>query len=125
MQKHTLIDFMNYVGPFFGVEVTSTNPAIRQPLILQCSATIVAYITSTADIIWTTVNAQVRRINNVTAVNNINSTSTYNDSLIIPSLDISDIGSVYQCEVLINSVLFTTAKTDFLIPIPGKCYFFN
>ena len=79
-------------------------------------------ITSTVDIIWTTNNTQVRRINNVTASSNIISTSIYNDSFIILLLNLSDIGSVYQCEVLINSVLPTSAKTDFIVPIPGNSY---
>jgi len=109
-----------YADPIIGVEVITTNPVINQPLILQCNATIVSDINSTVDIIWTAGNnTQVRRVNNVTAVNDINSTSTYNDSLIISSLDINVIGSVYQCEVLINSVSPTTAKTNFMIPIPG------
>ena len=94
-------------------------PAIYQPLILQCTATIVRGITSTVDIIWITGNAQVRRINNVTSSSNINSLSIYNDSFIIPSLNLSDIGSVYECEVLINSVLSTAARTDFIVTIPG------
>jgi len=118
---HTFIDFIIYVDPIIGVEVIATNPVINQPLILQCNATIVSDISSTVDIIWTTGNnTQFRRVNNVTANDNINSTSSYNDSLIIPSLNISDIGSVYQCEVLINSVSPTTTKTVFMIPIPGK-----
>ena len=94
-------------------------PAINQPLTLQCTATIVRGITSTVDIIWTTGDTQVRRVNNVTASSNINSTSVYYDSIIIPSLNISDIGSVYQCEVLINSIVPTTANADFVVPIPG------
>jgi len=101
---------------------------INQPLILQCNATIVSNINGTVDIIWTTGNTQVRRVSNITVSNNINSSSVYNDSLIIPSLHISDIGSVYQCEVLINSVSPTTAKTIFMIPIPGIAkysYFFR
>ena len=76
-------------------------------------------ITSTVDIIWTTGNTQVRRVNNVTASSNINSSSIYNDSFIIPSLNVSDIGSVYECEVVINSVLPTGARTYFTISIPG------
>ena len=76
-------------------------------------------ITSRVDIIWTTGDTQVRRVNNVTASSNINSTSVYYDSFIIPSLNISDIGSVYQCEVLINSIVPATANADFTIPIPG------
>ena len=77
-------------------------------------------ITSTVDIIWTTGDTQVRRVNNVTASSNINSISVYNDSFIIPSLNISDIGSVYQCEVLVNS---TADKADFIIPLPGMYVF--
>ena len=95
--------------------MTTTDPVVDRPLILQCNATIVRGITSTVDIIWTTGDTQVRRVNNVTA----NSTSVYIDSLIIPLLGISDIGSTYQCEVLINSFLPTTAKIDYIIPIPG------
>ena len=110
----------NYVDPSIAIEVIAANiPTIYQPLILQCNASIEGGIRSTVDIIWTTGDTQVRRVNNVTASSNINSTSVYNDSLIIPSLNISDIGYVYQCEVLINSIIPTTAKTDFIIPIPG------
>ena len=108
-----------YVGPIFNAEITATsNPTIYQPLILQCNATIVRGITSTVDIIWTTGDTQVRRVNNVTASSNMDSISAYNDSFVIPSLNISDIGKVYQCEVMINSVSPTTAKTDYY-PIPG------
>ena len=109
-----------YIDPSIAVEVIATNiPAIYQPLVLQCNATIEGGITSTVDIIWTTEDTLVRRVNNITASSNINSTSIYNDSFIIPSLNISDIGYVYQCEVLINSIIPTTAKADFIIPIPG------
>ena len=107
------------IDPIMAVEVMAVSvPTINEPLTLQCTATIVRGISSTVDIIWTTGDTQVRRVNNVTASSNINSTAVY-DLLIIPSLDISDIGSVYQCEVLINSVIPTKAKADFIIPIPG------
>ena len=108
------------VDPVITIEVTTINsPEIYQPLILQCTATIVRGITSRVDIIWTTGNTQVRRVNDVTASSNINSSSIYNDSFIIPSLSLSDIGSVYECEVLIDSFVPTTAKTDFIVPTPG------
>ena len=109
-----------FTDPIVNMKITATNnPTIYQPLILQCVATIVRGITSTVDIIWTTGDTQVRRVNNVTASGNINSTSVYSDSFTTPPLNISDIGSVYQCEVLINSFLSTTTKTEFVIPIPG------
>ena len=108
------------IDPIIAVEVmTENSPTIYQPLILQCVATIVRGITSTVDIIWTTGDTQVRRVNNVTASSNINSTSVYSDSFVIPSVNISDIGSVYQCEIIINSILPTTAKANFTISIPG------
>ena len=109
-----------FIDPIVSVEIMATSiPSIDQPLVLQCNAIIVRGITSTVDIIWTTNNTQVRRVNNVTASSNINSSSIYNDLFIISSLNLSDIGSVYECEVLINSVLPTTAKTDFTVSSPG------
>ena len=106
--------------PVITIEATAiSTPKIYEPLILQCNATTVRGITSTVDIVWTTGNTQVRRVNNVTASSNINSSSVYNDSFIIPSLNLSDIRSVYECEVVINSVLPSTAKTNFIVPIPG------
>ena len=76
-------------------------------------------ITDTVDIIWTTGDTQVRRVNNVTASSSINSTSVYNDLFITPSLNVADIGSIYQCEVLVNSTVLTTAIKNYSIPIPG------
>ena len=115
--------YLFFIDPIVAMQLFSDSiPTVYQPLILQCEATVVRGITSTVDIIWTTRDTQVRRVNNVTASSNINSISVYNDSFIIPSLDISDIGSTYQCEVFVNSILPTTAKVDFIIPIPGMKY---
>ena len=109
-----------HTDPVVTVEVTDANiPQIYQSLILQCTTTVVRNITGTVDIIWTTGDTQVRRVNNVTASSNISSTSVYNDLFITPSLNISDIGSAYQCEVFVNSNLATGAKKKYFIPIPG------
>ena len=109
-----------HIDPVVTVEVLATNvPKIYQPLILQCTTTIASYVTGTVDIIWTTGDTQVRRVNNVTASSNIDSTSVYNDTFTTPSLNISYIGSTYQCEVLINSNLVTEARKKYFIPIPG------
>ena len=91
-------------------------PTIYQPLILQCAATILS-VPSTVDIIWTTGNTQVRRVNNVSASNNF--LPVYSDLFNIPSLQFSDVGSAYQCEVLINSILPTSTRKSYVIPIPG------
>ena len=99
-------------------------PVFNESLILQCSTTIVSIITNTFDIIWSTNNTQVRRINNITAISDFNSSSfVYNDSFVISSLNINEIESVYQCEVVINSILHTTVIADFIVPIPGMCLY--
>ena len=103
--------------PIIGIKLTADSTvAINQPLILQCAATIVKGINSRVDIIWTTEDTQFRRVNNVTAISNIDATSinasVYNDSFIIPLLNISNIGNIYQCEVIVNSILPTTAKSN-------------
>ena len=81
---------------------------------LQCSATTVRGITSRVDIIWTTSNTEVRRMNGVSP-NDFNTLAIYNDSFVIPSLDIKDIGSVYKCEVVINSFPPTTISDFFAL----------
>ena len=112
----TLLFSSYIIDPIVTLNVTTTNnPTIYQPLILQCVATIMGGNISTVDIIWTTGNTQVRRANNITSSSYINSIFAYNDSLTIPLLNISTIGSEYQCEVLP-----TRTKTHFLIPIPGS-----
>ena len=68
------------------------------------------------DILWTTGTMAVRKVFNVLP-NDFNSLAIYNDSFVIPSLDINDIGVVYQCEVIVNSVV--TFKDTFTIPLPG------
>ena len=111
---------MSFTDPIVAIDAKIASiVAIDQPLTLQCTATIVRGITNAVDIIWSTDNTQVRRVNNVTASSHINSSSIYNDLFIIPSLNISDIGGVYECEVLVNSVLPSSAKTDIIIPIPS------
>ena len=99
------------------IEVKSaTIAAIYQPLILACNVTLLRGITSTVNIIWTTGDTQVRRVNYVTD-SSTNSSSVY-DSFVIPSLNISQIGRIYQCEIWINSIILVS-KANYVIPIPG------
>lgn len=113
-----------YLDPIIAVELTAANNLqINQPLVLQCSATTLRGITNRVDIIWTTGDTQVRRINDVIGSDNINAT-IYNDTFIIPSLNISDIGSTYQCQLLINSISPTVADANFTIPVPGTYIIF-
>ena len=84
---------------------------------MQCDATTLRGITNSVDIIWSTGSIQVRRSNNVVGRDRTGST-VYNDLFTIQSLNLSDIGNIYQCEVLINSIVPTASKTNFIIPFP-------
>ena len=109
-----------FIDPNITIEVTTGNtPVIYQPLTLQCNAVIVGAITSRVDFIWTTGDTQIRRVNNVAARSIMIFPYVYNDSFIIPSFNISDIGRIYHCEVLINSSLPTAASSSVTIPVPG------
>ena len=113
------IVYIYFIDSSIFVEVANVNSAvIGQSFVLQCSATMVRGITSTVDFIWTTGNTQVRRINDVTP-SDLVTLIMFNDSFVIPSLDISDIGSVYQCEVIINSFPHTTVNDVFTVPFSG------
>ena len=70
------------------------------------------------DILWKTGTMEVRKVINVLS-NDFNSLAIYSDSFVIPSLDINDIGVVYQCEVIVNSFPVVTFKDTFTIPLPG------
>lgn len=98
------------------------NAIIDHSLTLQCTVTTVTDINSRVDIVWSTGNTQVRRVNNVPASDIITLTA-YEDTFVTPPLDISDIGSVYQCKVIINSSPPTMAQDDFTIPFPGMRIF--
>ena len=107
--------FIYFIDASYFVEVANVSSAvIDQSFVLQCSAIMVRGITSTVDFIWSTGNRQVRRINDVTP-SDLVTLIVFNDSFVIPSLDISDIG-VYQCEVILNSFSHITVNDVFTVP---------
>ena len=109
----------NYIDSSIFVEVTTTDtPVIERPLVLQCSAITLRGITDRVDIVWTTGIMEVRKVMDVLP-NDFNNLAIYTDSLVIPSLDINDIGSVYECTVIVNSLPVVTFKDTFTIPSPG------
>ena len=82
---------------------TKRNLTIGDPLILECTVTAVRGISSSVDIIWTTGGRVVRRVDNITA--NVEDDSTiYTDSFEISSLSAIDNGREYQCTVVINAI---------------------
>ena len=82
-------------------EVTVTalnNQQVGDPLLLECNVTTVRGITSSVDIVWSTNDEEVGRVNDVlgeTIGTSVVYRLTYNDSEI--SLSIQDNGTTYLC----------------------------
>ena len=88
-------------GPNFNVTAPS-NQTVGQSLTLQCDVTTVRGVTSRVDIVWSSNDTVLRRINdtNVTTVGN---SSLLTDSYTISQLSTTDNGRVILCGVVIDS----------------------
>ena len=131
---HALITFV-YIRTYFIVPIplvqitifdnetfgngTLRNVTIGDSLTLDCTVTAVRGISSSVDIIWTTGGRVVRRVDNITA--DIENDSTiYTDSFEISSLSIIDNGREYQCTVVINAIQPVYNSNQFTLIFPGE-----
>jgi len=82
------------------VQVTAPcEQVVGQSLTLQCNITAISDIAATVDIIWTTGDTEVRRVENLQG----SLLSNFTDFFTIPVLSKSDNNQEYQCEVVINT----------------------
>ena len=86
------------VPPPFVIINAPDEQDVGQPLTLECKIEAVKDIDGTADIIWTTGNTVVRRVENISAC----LLSNYSDFFTTPVLSRNDNNREYQCEVIIN-----------------------
>jgi len=86
------------VPPPFVIINAPDEQDVGQPLTLECKIEAVKDIDGTADIIWTTGNTVVRRVENISAC----LLSNYSDFFTTPVLSRSDNNREYQCEVIIK-----------------------
>ena len=95
------------------------NVTIGDSLTLECTVTAVRGISSSVDIIWTTGGRVVRRVDNITA--DIENDSTiYTDSFEISSLSAIDNGREYQCTVVINASQPVNSSDQFTLKFFGE-----
>ena len=99
--------------------VTATNNGtVGQSLTLQCEVTTVRGITSRVDIVWSSNDILLRRINDTIATAMDNSL-VYTDSYNISQLSTTDDGRVIQCEVVINASPSIMATDDITLNVMG------
>ena len=85
------------------VNVAAISQAmIGEPLTLQCSLTTVRGIDSSVDIIWSSNDEMLRRINDNDATI-VNDEVVYTDNYTIQTLTTAYDGVVIECEVVINT----------------------
>ena len=98
---------------------TLENVKIGDPLTLDCTVTAVRGISSSVDIIWTTGGRVVRRVDNITAYRD-NDSTIYSDSFEISSLSAIDNGREYQCTVVINASQPVNNSDQAALIFPGE-----
>ena len=131
MYVHLLMNCTLFIVPIplvqitvFGNETfgnkTFENVTIGDPLKLDCTVTAVRGISSSVDIIWTTGGRVVRRVDNITA-DIENDSSIYTDSFEISSLSAIDNRREYQCTVVINASPPIYGSDRFALIFSGEC----
>ena len=75
---------------------------VGKSLTLKCEVTTVRDITSRVDIVWSSNDIVLRRINGTMATT-LDNSLVYTDSYNISQVNITDDGRVIQCEVVINA----------------------
>jgi len=107
----------------YNINLTSTDDEIvGQPLTLICNVTTVRGITSRVDIVWSRNGLHLKKINGI-AISVLGQNYTvYSATYTIPLLSTADDGTVYQCEVVINTsppVMATDSVTLHVIGLFG------
>ena len=102
------------------MEVTTlTTPTLGQSTTLQCNGISVRGISSRVDIIWTTGNTTVRRVDGIIP-NITNNSAIYSDLLVTQPLRIPDDGRVYQCTVIFNTSPRIVRSRFIILDFPSK-----
>ena len=121
MQKTTYCLFCIFIVPTpDSITVTViSNQTVGQSLTLQCSVTSVRGITSRVDIMWSSNDIELRKIEGVNGSFTSDSSVTYTDYYNALQLNTSDENRVYQCEVFMNTNLPLMADDNTTLDVNG------
>ena len=101
------------------VSVTARNTqTVGQSLTLLCKVTSVRGITSRVDIVWSSGDIMLQRMNDVSSTVMSNSL-VYTNSYAISQLNTTDEGRVIQCEGVINASPSIMASDDITLDVTG------
>ena len=109
----------SYTVPTPNVSVVAPNTQIvGQPLTLECSVTVARGITSRVDIIWSRDGVVLNRTNHISPTM-MDRLLIYTDAYNISLLSVDNNGTVYQCEVMINTSPPVMANDSVTLDVMG------
>ena len=93
-----------FTVPTPNINVVALKPQIvGQSLTLECNVTTVKGITSRVDIVWNSNDTELERMEGVNISTTTDNSVVYRDIYTISQLTTTDNGTMYQCEVVINT----------------------
>ena len=97
------------------------NEIVGSSLSLQCNATVVRGVNSSVGFIWMRDGAEVLMENNSMGYPLSNITRLlYTSHLNIPLLEISDSGTMYSCQAVINASPSVNDSDNYTLNVTGK-----
>lgn len=99
------------------VNVTALSQDIGNLLSLRCDVNIVRGITSGAEVVWKVNNTEIQRYNGNIIEGKTSYTYYYNTDM---NLNVNNNNSVYQCEVIINTLPLISNADNFTLYLSGK-----
>ena len=114
---HVILIFYIVSTPTVSVTAPNTQ-TVGQSLTLQCEVTTVRGITSRVDIVWSSGDIMLQRMNDVSSTMMSNSL-VYANSYAISQLNTTDDGRVIQCEGVINASPSVMASDDITLDVTG------
>ena len=106
--------------PTPNVMITAPNTqTVGQSLTLQCVVTNVRGITSRVDIVWSSRDLELQRMNNV-SLTTMDNSLVYTGSYTISQLSTTDHGRVIQCRIANNASQSVMASDSITLNVTGE-----
>ena len=117
-----LIMYVFYVivpTPSININILN-NQTVGQSLTLENTVTTAKGITSRVDIVWSSNESILKRIEGFNHTSTSNNSVIYTDIYTIPQLSTADEGRNLQCDIYINGILLVTASDSVTLNVTGK-----
>jgi len=99
--------------------VNTTAQIVGQSVTLECSVTTVRGITSRVDIVWSSGQLELQKFLGIGAALSNKNFTVYRTAYTIPQLSTTDDGTVYQCEVVINTNPSILSSSNITLDVAG------